>query len=146
MTLRSHIQYSAISIPLLLPLGGLSGMGFFLSGSILIDLDHYIIFIARQRRLIPRGFFAYHERLFQQRHRIPYAGVFIFHTIEFLFFIGLVSFYIPLFRWLLAGLVFHNILDLFYLSKNRYLFGRAMSFIEHLIRVKKHRPMGYPYL
>jgi len=143
MTLVQHAKLTAIAALFLLPFWSGMQILLFSIGSIFIDIDHYIFYVFRCRRLSIKGMFEYHEKLFEQKDRIPYAGICIFHTIDFFIIIGILSFYYHIFLYLLIGLLFHFVVDLIYLYRNNYLLGRAYFFIEHFIRKKRHA--GYPY-
>jgi len=143
MTLVQHIKLTAVASLILLPYWKGIQILWFAIGSILIDSDHYIYYVLRRKRFGVKEMFEYHEKLFAQKDKIPYAGICIFHTIDFFILIGILSFYFPVFLYILIGLLFHFITDLIFLYKHNYLRGRAFFFIEHLIR--KRRDAGYPY-
>lgn len=76
--------------------------------SVLIDVDHYIWYLFKKRN--PSFFKAYTWLRNLPKNHKPIVD--IFHTIEFLVFIVILSFiWIP-FLFILIGLVFHSIFDL----------------------------------
>lgn len=117
----------------------------FAAGNIFIDIDHYIYYVQRCKRLDPRGMFAYHEELFSKRRDIPYAGICIFHTVDFFVLVGAIAVFNRMFLFLLAGLLVHFVTDLVTLWRGRYLSGRAFFVIEHIQRARAHKKRGYPY-
>lgn len=111
----------------------------------LIDFDHYIFYVQRCRKFDLRGMFHYHDLLFKNRDKLPYAGMCLFHTVDFFVLVWLASFYYKPLLFLLYGLVFHLALDMLFLAKHDYFFGRSFFVLEHLIRAKRHKKHGYPY-
>jgi hypothetical protein len=76
---------------------------------------------------------------------IPYAGVCIFHTFDFFLLLSLAAIMYPSLQPLLIGTVFHFLLDLYHLRRNRNLFIRAYFIIEHFIRKRKYGGT-YPFI
>jgi len=116
----------------------------FCAGSILIDVDHQIFYYFRTGRCDINGMFRFfREGVDEHLDSIPYLGVCIFHTVEFFSAVWLLSFFYPSLKYLLAGLVFHIILDIYDLIRLKIPFIRAYSLLEHLIR---KRTKGYPFV
>jgi len=116
----------------------------FCVGSILIDVDHQIFYSVKTGRFDISGMFRYfREEIDKNISSIPYLGVCIFHTIEFFLFIAILSHFFPPCRYLLAGMIFHIILDIYALIRQKMPFIRAYSLIEHFIRRRKK---GYPFI
>lgn len=143
MSVTQHIKVTAVASLILLPFWEVMQIIWFSIGSIFIDSDHYIYYVLRRKRFDIKEMFRYHEKLFANRDKVPYAGICIFHTMDFFILIGIISFYSPIFLYILIGLIFHFIADIIHLYKHNYLYGRAFFFIEHLIRRRRH--IGYPY-
>ncbi|MBI4690375.1 MAG: hypothetical protein HY754_08940 [Nitrospirae bacterium] len=143
MTLAQHVKLTAVASLILLPFWNGIQLFWFCVGSILIDVDHYIYYVLRRKRFGIKEMFEYHDNLWSQKNKIPYAGICIFHTIDFFILIGILSFFFPFLLYLLIGLIFHFIIDIVFLYKHNYFWGRAFFFIEHLIRKRRHA--GYPY-
>lgn len=134
MTLREHIKYSAIPCGILVPFLGYKVI-WFLLGSILIDADHYITYVLRFKDFnVARMFKYYHEDLFKEIN--PYV-LNIFHTVEFLIVLLILSFYSSVFLLMLMGLVFHLLLDSIHLYKIGRLSARAHSIVEYLVRTSR---------
>jgi hypothetical protein len=146
MTLKQHAIYTGLPVLLLLPVGSLGTLTLFACGSMLIDVDHYFLFVFREKRLGIREMFRYHDFLFSRKDEIPYSGICLFHSLEIFALIAFFACFLPVLLWLLGGMVYHLLLDLLHLYRHNYLSGRALSVIEHLIRARKHRRLGYPYL
>ena len=116
----------------------------FSAGSILIDVDHQIFYMVRTGRYDVSGMFRYfREDVDKHLQQIPYLGICIFHTIEFLLLISILAVFNQPLRWLLAGLALHMSLDIYDMIRLKVPFIRAYSIIEHLIR---RRQSGYPFV
>lgn len=144
MDLKSHLIATGLaSAPLLLFSTPLETT-LFCAGSILIDVDHQIFYFVRTGRFDIAGMFRFfREKVDKNLAAIPYLGVCIFHTAEFFLAVAVLAFYVPPCRYLLAGLVFHLILDIYDLVRLKIPFIRAYFLIEHLVR---RRIKGYPFV
>ncbi|HZV81677.1 MAG TPA: hypothetical protein VFF53_05875, partial [Geobacteraceae bacterium] len=110
---------------------------------ILIDVDHLLFYYIRRGRWDISGMFRFfREDVDQHLDAIPYLGVCIFHTAEFFLAVAVIAAIFPLFKFLLIGLAFHILLDIYDLIRLRIPFIRAYSLVEHFIR---RRRTGYPY-
>lgn len=144
MNLKQHLTATALAAVPLLAYSSSLETAVFCAGSILIDVDHQIFYFFRTGRLDISGMFRYfREDVDKHLYSIPYLGVCIFHTVEFFLAIALLSVFFPLFKYLLAGLIFHIILDIYDLIRLKVPFIRAYSLFEHLIR---RRTKGYPFV
>ena len=144
MNLKQHLAATGAASLALLPTGDPAGILLFACGSILIDVDHQIFYFDRTGRCDLSGMFRYfREEVDQHLYSIPYLGVCIFHTIEFFLLVALLSIYFPPLKYLLAGLIFHILLDIYDLVRLKVPFIRAYSLIEHIIRRKIK---GYPFV
>jgi hypothetical protein len=143
MNLKQHLLTTGAAAAAMTPFCPIDGVLLFAAGGILIDVDHQIFYYERTGRHDITGMFRYFKEVVDMNlYAIPYLGICIFHTIEFLLAVAVISLYLPLVRYLLAGFVFHIILDIYDLIRLKVPFIRAYSFIEHLIR---RRQQGYPF-
>ncbi|WP_243370111.1 hypothetical protein [Geotalea sp. SG265] len=142
MTLNQHLAITGVAAAALLSFWSKMEIALFCVGGILIDVDHYLCYIRRTRRLSVAGMFRYFEELWKIEHGIPYYGLCLFHTVDFFLLVALAAFYYPLLIPLLAGLLFHFAVDLFDLLRKKIPFIRAYFLVEHLIR---RRQKGYPF-
>lgn len=116
----------------------------FCAGSVLIDVDHQLFYFIRTGRTDISGMFRFfREEVDDHLDSIPYLGVCIFHTVEFFLAVALLTIFFPPMQYLLAGLIFHMILDIYDLVRLKIPFIRAYSLLEHLIR---RRIKGYPFV
>ena len=142
MTLTQHTALTAVAALALAPLYDAGSIALFAAGSILIDVDHYFLYIQRTRRFDIRGMFRYFAELQPIETTIPYVGLCIFHTFDFFLLVALLSYFQPFFIPLLAGFIFHFIFDLLHLYRKKVLFIRSFFLLEHFIR---RRQKGYPW-
>ncbi|MBT6047578.1 MAG: hypothetical protein HOI47_20890 [Candidatus Scalindua sp.] len=137
MKLKQHIIYGGVASLCLFPkFGFLSGV--FWAASVLIDVDHYIDYIYQNRFscLSIKKMFIYCDMIFDWKDRQGFLGLSIFHTIEVVIGVYLISAWMSsdVIKAIFWGMVFHMILDIIYLLKIKSLFARAFSLIEYVIR------------
>jgi len=144
MNLKNHlIATGLVSAPLLACSSPLE-TALFCTGSILIDVDHQIFYFIRTGRYDISGMFRFFRQdVDEHLHSIPYLGVCIFHTVEFFLAVAVLAHFVTPLKYLLAGLIFHIMLDIYDLVRLKVPFIRAYSLIEHLIR---RRIKGYPFV
>lgn len=144
MNLKNHLIATGLaSAPLLVSSTPIE-TALFCTGSILIDVDHQLFYFIRTGRLGISGMFRFfREDVDEHLNAIPYLGVCIFHTVEFFLFVATLSaFFAPL-KYLLGGMLFHMVLDIYDLTRLKVPFIRAYSLVEHLFR---RRMKGYPFV
>jgi hypothetical protein len=143
--LTQHVKYTAILSVVLLPFWNFEQIFLFAIGSIVIDIDHYIFYVLSFKRFDVKGMFEYYEEwLPSVKDKIPYAGICIFHTIEIYLILVISVTYISGILYLVLGLTLHQVLDVIALKRSKCLFTRPYSVIEHFIRVKRCKKLGYP--
>ena len=144
MNLKQHLIATGAASATLLPFNDSTGVLLFACGSILIDVDHQFFYYHKTGKCDVAGMFRYFRDVIDPNlASIPYLGICVFHTIEFFLLVALVSYYVSPLRYLLAGLIFHILLDIYDLVRLKVPFIRAYSLIEHLIRRRKS---GYPFV
>ncbi len=142
MTLTRHLAATGLAAAAISPWLKGSELLLFAVGGVLIDVDHYFLYIVRTGRFDVRGMFRYFEQLQHVEQSIPYAGLCLFHTFDFFLLVGLAAIWYPPLLSLLGGLLFHFFIDLVDLWKKKVLFIRAYFLVEHMIR---RRRSGYPH-
>lgn len=75
--------------------------------SIFIDVDHYIWYVKERKDWNLKNAYYYLKDKKDKRRKL-----FWFHTIEFIIFIGLLSYIWKGFSYIFIGLIFHSILDI----------------------------------
>ena len=98
--------------------------------SFLMDVDHYFCSVAKTRKLGLFNAFNYNEKLVEEEKRKHKQGLkersdfHLFHTIEAHILIGLLSLFWVGFFYVLLGMIFHSLLDLYcllFLEKRLYV-------------------------
>ncbi len=139
MKLTHHIIYGGIASLCLFPkMGFLCGV--FWAASVLIDVDHYIEFLCRNKftSFSFKKMFAYCNVVVGWNTRPGLLGLSIFHTAEAIGGIYLISLWLNsnIVKAVFWGMVFHMVLDILFLFRMGALFCRAFSFLEYVIRKK----------
>lgn len=142
MTLTQHVALTGLAAAALAPILDAEQLTFFAIGGVLIDVDHYLLYIVRRRSFSVRGMFRYFAELQPIQTTIPYVGLCIFHTLDFFIFLGLLALIYPPINYLLAGCLFHFAIDLLHLRRKKVIFIRPFFLVEHFIR---RRTKGYPW-
>jgi len=88
--------------------------------TVLIDIDHYAVAVAKTNKWSLNCAFEYHDEQLKiqqedKRHGFKNRGDFhLFHTIEFHILIGILgAFWLP-FLFIFIGMMFHSLLDVFW--------------------------------
>jgi len=102
--------------------------------SVLIDFDHYLWVIKRKGYFNLKTAYYWHKSL-PLRHK-PIME--IFHTIEFIIFILILSYFFKIFYFILVGMLFHSLLDLIEIIYHKRGKCREFSLIRFLILRKKY--------
>lgn len=86
---------------------------FFLAG-FLIDADHFIYYIKEKKDFNLRNAYYYHKNYFEQdlKRKNQTHMLFIFHTVEAMIVLLVVSLFFDFFWSILAGCLFHILIDL----------------------------------
>jgi len=142
VTLTQHLALTGLAAAALAPIAGAEEIALFAIGGVLIDADHYLLYIQRRHNLSVTGMFRYFEELQPLQRTIPYVGLCLFHTIDFFLLIGVLAYFYAPARYLLAGCLYHFVIDLFDLRRKGVIFIRPFFLLEHFIR---RRAKGYPW-
>ena len=142
MTLVRHLAFTGAAAVILLPFRSGAEILLFAAAGILIDADHYLVYVMRRREVSLRGMFRYFAEFQAVEKTVPYFGLCLFHTADILLLIAAFSWFFPLLRPVVAGMLFHHLLDIFDLTRKGVPFIRAFCLVEHFIRRRDKR---YPY-
>jgi hypothetical protein len=116
----------SLAVYILFPVTPLQASVIFLS-SFLIDFDHYLWYVFKKKDLSLRRAYFYLKSLGRKKHK---KHLMIFHTLEFILIIGVLSLFFPIFFFLLIGILFHSLLDIIDLTKRDMLSCREFSLIN----------------
>jgi len=131
----AHLIQSGTSSIVLYPYYGKKALIFGLS-VIMIDLDHFVAYYIDTRRVGIKGLLEYHEILVKNLDN--YLGLSLFHTVECYLILFCLGQIFPDIYFVLAGFLFHHLLDQIQLSLMKRPFARAFSVVEYFIRRKNY--------
>lgn len=94
--------------------------------TVFIDVDHYLFYVYKKSDLSLAK--AYYYFVKGGTYRLM-----VFHTVEFVILLYLLSFYSKYFLFVIVGILFHWALDIYYMHKNDELNKRDYSLIHHLL-------------
>ena len=110
-----HLLVSSVLAALLYPLFGWNVL-LILAGGVLIDVDHYFWYVSKYKKFNLFYCYSYFMARMNQKGFKEHKGILlIFHTIEFLLIIVLLSFYFEAAFIFLVGLLSHYLLDAIFL-------------------------------
>ncbi len=111
----THLLVSFILALVFYPMFGWKAV-FILAGGILIDLDHYLWCIFRHKNLSLLDCYKYFIDGFDKERVKKNIGILlVFHTIEFLLIVGIISFFSQTALLFAVGILSHYLLDLIWL-------------------------------
>ena len=136
-----HFIFSMITAVILYPIFGWSVLLIFVSG-VLIDIDHYFWYIYKIKDYnMFKCYKFYMIKEAKNNYRGIVGALFIFHTIEILVILMVISFFIEIVMFLTIGIFGHFLLDLiwiYYTTKRFFLNHSIISwFIKNKIQ-KQH--------
>jgi len=104
--------------------------------SFLIDIDHYLFYVKKKKDYnLKNAVIWFKETLFLKKHK---PMLVVFHTIEFIVLIAILSLYFKALIFILIGLLFHSITDLFYFIYLGFFNVREYSLIRYLVSNKNN--------
>jgi len=132
-----HIIYSFIFclfLLIILPYGNYLYLLIIFLSSVLIDIDHYLLYVYRNKNLSLIKSWRWHIYLHNnlKESKIPFLH--IFHTFEFIFLVFVLSLFYKIFIWIFIGLIFHVILDLYDMRKRKLYNQREWFLIKALLK------------
>ena len=134
MTLGQHLIQGAVISPALVPFWGVENSAIFFCSFILIDVDHYLLYLMKTGDSSIKAMFRF-CRLFPKRYKGRMLSYCIFHSLEALFLLTLAGFYLSdIFFIILFGFLSHILLDMYNLYRYNAFFDRVYSIPEYLIR------------
>ncbi|MBI1935898.1 hypothetical protein HYS31_05645 [Candidatus Woesearchaeota archaeon] len=139
MEIWVHGMVSLILAAVLYPAYGWQA-SFVLIGGVLIDIDHYIWYVLKYRKLGFRDCYRHFTADGKANNYKDVTGVLIiFHTIEFLAVMAILSAFSALALLFTIGLVFHFFLDLLwlYLYHKRFIADHSLLHWIYRNRIQK---------
>ena len=107
------------------------------AGGVLIDVDHYLLYVYRFRKFSLKGCYNYHHvDVKKNHHKDVFGALLIFHTVEFLLLSALLSLYSTLALMFTIGLSAHYALDIIERYRLEKSFITNPSLIDWIIKNK----------
>ena len=133
----THFIVSLILAAVLFPFVGVKSLMVFVGG-VLIDFDHLIYYWIRFKDLKLKNAYNYcknitHTEEFRKKKKV----FMIFHSVEFIAIVIILSFYYPILWILLIGMIVHIIMDIIYELSTFKKRVKSLSLISYLNHVKK---------
>ena len=133
-SLKVHTIQSVATSAALYPLIGENAIPFGLA-VIFIDLDHVVEYVRITGNHDVRGVFPY-CKLIEKNLDKKFLVYNMFHTVEFFAAVFAMSFFLPVLKYVFAGLVYHFVFDMVHLLRIRHPFGRVFSVFEYLYKTR----------
>jgi len=118
----------------------------FISSTVLIDLDHYFRYILIKKSVNPFSFWNWykkgkekHKEFSRSENRKFKEPLFIFHSVEFWVLILILSFFFPIFLFVLIGIVIHMFVDLAHLAYCEGMIYPKLSIIYTVYKDKNKK-------
>lgn len=140
---KSHIILGllfALILYLVFPSIGIIGASIIFLSSVLIDIDHYLVYVKEKGNLSIKKAFDWHLEKYKQEIKLQRKGIktksdfHFLHTIEFHILLVILSFFSIYFFYIFIAFAFHSIVDLIDLARRGIIYRRHYSFILWLIR------------
>ena len=103
--------------------------------SVLIDVDHYLLYIYRRKNFSLKNAYLIHKKT-SKNHK---PMLHLFHTIEFLILILIFSFFNSFFLFILIGMLFHSFFDLVELIYEKCISCREYFLTRYLLAKDKNK-------
>jgi len=127
----------ALLVSFMLNVGFVYSLIIFLS-FVLIDFDHYLIYLFRKKNFSLKKAYNYFLSLRNKKGKMKlFHPLCLFHTIEFLFIIFILSFFSKIVFFIFVGFLSHSIFDIIDLAIRKKLYVREFSLIRYIKNRKK---------
>ena len=131
-----HFLVSSLIAILLYPIFSWKVLMVFVGG-VLIDVDHYLLYVYRFKKFSLKGCYKYHHvDVKKNHHKDVFGALLIFHTIEFLLLSAFLSLYSTLALMFTVGLSAHYTLDIIERYQLEKSFITNPSLIDWIIKNK----------
>ncbi|MFH1307808.1 MAG: hypothetical protein ABIH72_03065 [archaeon] len=130
-----HILIGAVFFLFLIPfIGALSALIVYLA-SVLIDFDHYTVYVYRKKGLSLKKAYNFYMK-FEKYKKSGKKGIKlplnVLHTLEFTIILGILSFFNYYILLIFVGFLFHSLVDLIYMTVKDYTGLREYFFFRWL--------------
>jgi hypothetical protein len=125
---KIHFLLGLVFSLLLFPLIGWNSV-IVLASTVLIDVDHYLLYVFRKKNFnLRKSFYYFFNNEFGENRLLC-----IFHTAEFWTILLIASFFYKIFFYVLLGITFHFFLDLFNIRNEK----KGISIIQYFLKRPK---------
>ena len=102
-----------------------------LFGGLLIDTDHYLLYVAEKKDWsLRRAYKLFYAMYLRHEKR---KSLYLFHTVEFFLVVLALGFVHPIFFYIFAGMIFHLMLDITQAVQRGY-YAKSISIIGDLYK------------
>ncbi|MDD5318735.1 MAG: hypothetical protein PHF79_02865 [Candidatus Pacebacteria bacterium] len=148
MRLQSHIIAGAVGAAATFTLWEYPYQALiFFVASFMIDADHYLDYLwkSKGKDWSPQRMFRYYDYVTENRYDTRALGFSLLHTVELFVLVYLLAAYVEpaFFLPVLAGMAYHMIFDMIWLTYHKIPFARAFSIIEYHVRKKQKHIDGH---
>ena len=126
---KYHVYFGLLaSIAVYFISGSINALIFFFA-SVFIDTDHYMAFVFKEKNWSLKKSYYY----WKDEH-YPYDELMVFHTIEIWFLLLIIGLTIKPVLFLLAGMLYHELFDIYDMNKRKLYDARAISLFAWSVR------------
>lgn len=102
--------------------------------SVFIDIDHYLFYVIRFKNWNLKQAYLWHKKIGRKHKPVMH----IFHSIEFLFLVLVLSLFLEIFLFILVGMLFHTLLDITDMAMYQ-VFSREHLLLRYLLTKDKSK-------
>ena len=126
---KHHVYFGILaSIVVYFISGSINAFVFFFA-SVFIDTDHYIAFVLKEKNWsLSKSYYYWKDENY------PYDELMVFHTIEIWFLLLIIGLTIKPVLFLLAGMLYHELFDIYDMNKRKLYDARAISLFAWSVR------------
>lgn len=119
---KYHVYFGVLASVIVYLLSDWLNALIFFFGSVFIDTDHYIAFTFKEKNWsLKRSYY------YWKNEHYAYDELMIFHTIEVWVLLLIVGLLISSILFLLAGMLYHELFDIYDMNKRKLYNARAIS-------------------
>lgn len=102
---------------------GITELFIIFSASFFIDVDHYLYYVFKKKDLSLKNAYNWYlerkeELVRPRKNKVEYKRIiYIFHGVEFLLLLLIISLFYPIFFWVILGMAIHMFSDVLYYYK-----------------------------
>jgi len=139
---KNHVYIGiifSILVYLIFPAVGILGALIIFAASVLIDVDHYSVYVWRKKDWSLKNSFKWYMEFKKNKDRTIKklkSPMNVLHTIEFLFLFFVISIFNNLLFLIFVGFIFHSICDVYHMYREKELWAREYFLVRYLKNYK----------